>query len=46
MTTLTESDGHYAFTSQDGRKVTIGRNVVIGKGVTVFDAPVTIAPPP
>ncbi len=46
VTTLTESDGQYAFTSSDGRRVTIGKNVVIGKGVTVFDAPVTISPPP
>ena len=46
VTTLTESDGRYVFTSPDGRRVTIGKNVVIGKGVTVFDAPVTISPPP
>ena len=46
VTTLTESDGRYAFTSPDGRRVAIGKNVVIGKVATVFDAPVTISPPP
>ena len=45
-TTVSESDGHLAFTSSDGRRVTVGKNVVIGKGVNVFGAPVTVGPAP
>ena len=45
-TTVSESDGRLAFTSSDGRRVTVGKNVIIGKGVSVFGAPVTIGPAP